>query len=194
LSRLPHTSLAQQLFYSFGRRPTFLTPRWHSILSSTVMSATLLHQGPKELSPEASPPLSVASATTATTALTSANESLRTAEDTTPETDEELRRRQLGGDWQWPLTHSARIAELERVLTTEYGNYHRQNLQAAIEYHRGLPADELCSDDLVFFHDGKIVSVEECSLPFWQEVKHPSYLNNVAVLIREQNRVLHLLA
>ena len=156
------------------------------------MSTIPIRPGPKEPLAEASP--SVASATTATTALTSANESLRTAEDTTPETDEELRRRQLGGDWQWPLTHSARIAELERVLTTEYGNYHRQNLQAAIKYHRGLPADELCSKDLVFFHDGKIVSMEECVLPYWQEVKHPSYLNNVAVLIREQNRVLHLCA
>jgi len=50
-------------------------------------------------------------------------------------------------NWKWPVTHSERIVELQELLTTDYWKRNHENIRAAIEYHRGLPGGEFCSND-----------------------------------------------
>jgi hypothetical protein len=79
--------------------------------------------------------------------------------------------------WKWPLTHAERIVELQELLTTRYWTLQYPNIQGAIDYHSGFPADELCSRERTHFTDGKLVPREDIKFPFWMEVKPPSYLN-----------------
>jgi hypothetical protein len=75
-------------------------------------------------------------------------------------------------NWKWPLTHSERIMELQELLTMDYYKRNHENIQAAIEYHRGFPAGEFCSDNRVYFMDGRKLDEEEDPLPpMWAEVK-----------------------
>jgi hypothetical protein len=78
--------------------------------------------------------------------------------------------------WKWPLTHAERIVELQELLTTRYWALQYPNIQGAIDYHRGFPADELCSRERTCFTDGKLVPREDIKFPFWMEVQPPSYL------------------
>lgn len=77
--------------------------------------------------------------------------------------------------WKWPLTHSERIIELEDLLTRDYFKKNHENIRAAIDYHREFPADQLSSDELVDFMDGKKVDFAACYPPFWSEVKYSVY-------------------
>ena len=81
-------------------------------------------------------------------------------------------------DWKWPVTHSERIVELQELLTMDYWKRNHENIRAAIEYHRGLPGGEFCSNNRVYFMDGRKLDEEEDALPpFWIEVEYPSYPN-----------------
>ena len=51
------------------------------------------------------------------------------------------------------------------------------NIQAAIDYHSGFHADELCSRERTHFTDGKLVPREDIKFLFWMEVKPSRYLN-----------------
>jgi len=61
----------------------------------------------------------------------------------------------------WPITHAARITELEQVLTTPAGKMREQNVRAAIDYHRAFPPNENCPDEFIIFQDGKITPLSE---------------------------------
>jgi hypothetical protein len=57
-----------------------------------------------------------------------------------------------------PLTHAERILELERFVMTARVDQ-RENIEAAIECHRGFPASDLCSPVLVYFINGERVEL-----------------------------------
>jgi hypothetical protein len=81
-------------------------------------------------------------------------------------------------NWKWPVTHSERIVELQELLTMDYYEKNHKNIQAAIEYHRGLSGGEFCSDGRVYFMDGRKLDDEEDPLaPYWVEVEYPSFPN-----------------
>jgi hypothetical protein len=79
--------------------------------------------------------------------------------------------------WKWPLTHSERIIELQELLTFEYWRPNHENIRAAIEYHRGFPGGELCSNEEVYFCDGK--RSDTFWPPFWTEVKYSSCMSYI---------------
>jgi hypothetical protein len=60
---------------------------------------------------------------------------------------------------------------------SDYGVFEKnhENIRAAIYYRRRFPADEPCSEECVYFMDGK--KSDEAYPPFWSEVKYLSYLN-----------------
>ena len=69
------------------------------------------------------------------------------------------------------MTNSERIVELQELLTMDYYKRNHENIQAAIEHLRGLPGDELRSDDWVYYMDGRKLDNEEVPLaPYWVEV------------------------
>jgi hypothetical protein len=83
--------------------------------------------------------------------------------------------------WKWPLTHAERILELERFVMTAHVDQ-RENIEAAIEYHRGFPASGLCSPVPVYFINGERVELNELkewNAGTWFEVKGLDYDGNI---------------
>jgi hypothetical protein len=82
-------------------------------------------------------------------------------------------------EWKWPLTHTERIEQLTSLLTMEQLEPTHNNIRAAIDYHRGFPADELCSTEEVNFSDGKrIDSLDEIKGSWWMEVMRAPFCPN----------------
>jgi hypothetical protein len=97
-----------------------------------------------------------------------------TEEPSTNETHPEIMNtmeQMVGVKWTWLVTHAGRILELERVLSTEYGQSREANIQAAIAYHRQHPPHGQCMPQLIFFKDGRLVPIEEADYSCWVEVK-----------------------
>jgi hypothetical protein len=74
-------------------------------------------------------------------------------------------------NWEWPLTHSERIAELQEALKDESFLLHKDNIQAAIAYHKELDPNALCDPKFVHFQNGQEVEEPDSGcLSYWAEV------------------------
>jgi hypothetical protein len=73
---------------------------------------------------------------------------------------------------KWPLTNKERIKELEAVLQDDNWEWSFNNIKAAIQYHQEFDENALCSEEEVFFQDGRRLGSDEhpTSQDFWVEV------------------------
>ena len=71
---------------------------------------------------------------------------------------------------KWPLTHGERVVELQNVLQDPQKAIFHENIRAAIKYHPGFGQQELCSEQLIYFQNGRQVSEDERDGICWMEV------------------------
>lgn len=64
-------------------------------------------------------------------------------------------------EFKWPLTHGERVVELQDALQDPRFFRFHENIRAAIEYHQRFNQQELCSPQLIYFQNGRIVPENE---------------------------------
>jgi len=70
---------------------------------------------------------------------------------------------------EWLLSHGERIKELKLLLKNPKFKYDKENIQAAIRYHKTFKPEEQCGSKKAFFKHGSQVNEEEFKHP--QECK-----------------------
>lgn len=70
---------------------------------------------------------------------------------------------------KWSLSHGERIKELRSLLKDSNLKYDKENIQAAIKYHKTFKPEEQCGSKKAFFKHGSQVDEEE--------FKHPQACN-----------------
>lgn len=72
---------------------------------------------------------------------------------------------------KWPATHKERILFLESIRHDLFFAPSFNEINAAIEWHRTFPEEDLCSNELVIFQKGRKVDTWDWKEPtYWQEV------------------------
>lgn len=78
-------------------------------------------------------------------------------------------------NWKWPISHADRIKELMVAKQEPHNAPHRENIEAAIQYHMAFSEQEqLCSSELVWFQGGRQVDApyqHGDQRPAWSEVR-----------------------
>ncbi|KAJ9213769.1 hypothetical protein DTO166G4_4700 [Paecilomyces variotii] len=71
---------------------------------------------------------------------------------------------------KWPATHKERILFLESIRHDPFFAPSFNEINAAIEWHRTFPEEDLCSNEVVIFQKGRKVDTWDWKEPtYWQE-------------------------
>jgi hypothetical protein len=74
----------------------------------------------------------------------------------------------------WPITHAARIIELEAILKDGRYLMYADDIGAAVEYHRSFDPNEYCDEEQIHFQNGRLIERENLKpKPHWTEVSEP---------------------